>query len=225
MGRYRKDPATRGSEKWLQVLVNERPDLFDALLRSAIKLPTTNKVEWLSPLKADEYAEYRDQSFLARLGVAPSQSSLQSFWPNLGPQWDGLGKTERGDLLLVEAKAHIPEAVTGKSKATNEASIQKIHEALEKTKQAFAPNADVEWATNFYQYANRLAHLYWLRAVNHLPAYMVFVYFCGDDDMDGPQTREEWEGAIKLLETFMGIRQSKLSQYVVNLFVDVRDLQ
>ena len=54
---------------------------------------------------------------------------------------------------------------------------------------------------------------------------MVFVYFCGDDDMDGPQTREEWEGAIKLLETFMGIRQSKLSQYVVNLFVDVRDLQ
>ena len=37
------------------------------------------------------------------------QRSLSSFWPRRGPQWDGLARTGRGDLLLVEAKAHVAD--------------------------------------------------------------------------------------------------------------------
>ncbi len=32
----------------------------------------------------------------------------------------------------------------------------------------------------FYQYINRLAHLYLLRVLNKIPAYLVFVYFVND---------------------------------------------
>ena len=233
MSRTPKPKADKGSQKWLQILVNDRPDLFDALLRSATKSPAENPVIWLSPRRDDDYAEYRDAAFLQTLDVAPAtlHVPLSDFWPAQGPVWDGLGKITHDDqpdtLLLVEAKAHIKEAVTGKSAAKSGTSIAKIKAALEQTKQAFAPNSDVEWSDNFYQYANRLAHLYWLRELNGLPAYMVFVYFVGDTEMNGPQTRQEWEGAIKLLETFMAIRQSrnKLAPYVIDLFVPVSDLQ
>ena len=233
MSRTLQPKAEKGSQKWLQILVNDRPDLFDALLRSATKSPAASPVTWLSPRRDDDYAEYRDGDFVNCLGIAPSQikEPLKDFWPANGPVWDGLGKIGRDKepdtLLLVEAKAHIKEAVTDKSKAKSETSIAKIKAALTQTKQACAPSSEVEWSDNFYQYANRLAHLYWLRELNNLPAYMVFVYFIGDTERNGPQTRQEWEGAIKLLETFMGIRQSqnKLAPYVIDLFVNVSGLQ
>jgi hypothetical protein len=43
--------------------------------------------------------------------------SLASFWPRRGPRWDGLGRTLRGQPLLIEAKAYIEEAVTNPCEA------------------------------------------------------------------------------------------------------------
>ena len=37
-----------------------------------------------------------------------------------------------------------------------------------------------DWSHCFYQYANRLAHLYLLRESNGLDAFLVFVYFVDD---------------------------------------------
>ena len=34
---------------------------------------------------------------------------LQHFGPSVGPQWDGLARSDVGNILLVEAKAHIDE--------------------------------------------------------------------------------------------------------------------
>ena len=68
MTRTITDPAAanRGSRKWLQVLVNCRPELLnDAIAQRLPELP--EDVEWRSPLVEDHYAEYRDQSFLDRL--------------------------------------------------------------------------------------------------------------------------------------------------------------
>ncbi|MGV8841081.1 MAG: hypothetical protein ACWA6X_12350 [Bauldia sp.] len=48
--------------RWLHLAINRRPDLFDAA-----GLPG---VRWLSPLAADDFAEYRDASFLRLLGHA-----------------------------------------------------------------------------------------------------------------------------------------------------------
>ena len=50
-----------------------------------------------------------------------------------------------------------------------------------------------------YQYANRLAHLYSLRQMNDIDAYLVFVYFLNDPDLDGPHTERERRAAIEVL--------------------------
>lgn len=42
--------------------------------------------------------------------------------------------------------------------------------------------------------------------------------------VDGPFQQAEYEGATKVIERYLGIRQSKLSRYVHKLYVDVRDL-
>ena len=233
MSRTPQKKADKGSQKWLQLLINDRPDLLNALVRSAIKSPArltlSDTTNWVSPLETDEYAEYRDGDFLDKLGIdsAALKTPLRDFWPALGPVWDGLGKNTRGDLLLVEAKAHFPE-MASKSSATAPASVAKIDHALQQTKAVFAPHSQADWAAQHYQWANRLAHLYWLRELNGLPAYMVFVYFCGDTEMNGPETRQEWKAAIAVRDALMGVDQDKpnpLSPFVLDIFVEVSDLQ
>lgn len=79
--------------------------------------------------------------------------------------------------------------------------------------------------TCFYQYANRLAYLYPLPELNNLPAHLVFLYFMHDEDMSGPKAQAEWEAAIQLQELFLGVRNHRLSMYVIHTFVDVREFE
>ena len=224
MPRTPQKRAFRGSQKWLQILVNERPELINQVLASSLRLAQGERVIWLSPLKEDDYAEYSNQEFITRLGIVLRSVSLQSFWPKFGPVWDALAETERGDVILVEAKAHIPELITDPTGAS-EPSLTKIRESLDATQRFLCSHSEADWATCFYQYTNRLAHLYLLRELNALPAYLLLLYFISDKEMGGPSTRLEWEGAIKLLETFLGISQHKLSKYVLHTFVDVKELE
>jgi hypothetical protein len=46
------------------------------------------------------------------------------------------------------------------------------------------------WSGTFYQLANRLAHLYFLRK-HGFKAWLVLVNFVGDDDMSGPKSEQE----------------------------------
>jgi hypothetical protein len=119
------------------------------------------------------------------------------------PQWDALGKSSTGKLLLVKTKSHISE-LTSESRAEDESSRKKIQESLENTKHYLNSKVNVDWSQSFYQYTNRIAHLYLLRK-NNVPAYLVLVYFLNDIDVDGPATFYEWEGAIKLLKSCLGI--------------------
>jgi len=222
MSRIPQQRASRGSQKWLQILVNDYPEIFAREL-AKLGLSTDQQIKWLSPLKDDEYAEYRDKAFVERLGVNPS-TPLTVFWPKGGPVWDALAKTPREELVLIEAKAHIGEIVSPRTRASG-ASLAQICASLKVTQRFLGAASPADWSVHFYQYTNRLAHLYWLREVNRLPAYMVFLYFINDHDMDGPTTREEWEGAIQLMQSFLGLRRHKLSAYVLDVFVDVTELE
>lgn len=53
----------------------------------------------------------------------------------------------------------------------------------------------------------------------------MLVYFVNDTEMDGPKTKTEWQGAIKLLHSYLGIGKHKLSKYIADVFVDVRELR
>jgi hypothetical protein len=216
--------AVRGSQKWMQIAVNQKPDVLDSVMSTPLSLPPDEQLTWLSPLERDGCKEYADQAFIDLLGVELTERRLSDFWPKGGPHWDALGKTTKGRLLLVEAKAHIPEVVSPPSAATA-SSLKRIRESLEEVRRYLGVRKDVDWSGWFYQYTNRLAHLYLLRELNGLPAELVFVCFVNDEDMGGPTGVEQWKGAVELLEAYLGLpRNHRLSDFVHHVCLDIRRL-
>ncbi len=218
--------ARAGSQRWLQIAVNRKPELLHAALAPRLKLGVGDTISWRSPIAATNYREYRDMAALHQVGIRElPKRPLPAFWPPRGPVWDGLATTTGGDILLVEAKAHIPEAASPGSKASP-ASMRKIRTAIEETRRYLAPRSKADWTRTFYQYANRLAHLYLLRRLNRLPAHLAFVYFLNAEDMNGPATEGEWRGAIKLLHAVLGLgEEHRLAEFVHEVFIDVGNLR
>ena len=221
MSRIPQHLAANGSQKWIQKLINEKPDLLNSPLRTQLDLPDTEKITWLSPIADDEYAEYQDQDFLDLLGIKLINVPLSDFWPSRGPVWDGLGKSDSGNVFLVEAKSHISEVLSPKTGA-GEKSLRQIKKSLHETKTFLHSNSEHDWSSVFYQYTNRLAHLYLLRALNEVPAYLIFLYFVNDKHMDGPRSVDEWIGALSLLKSYLGVGRHRLDRYVAEIFIDVK---
>lgn len=222
-GNQSRGKAEKGSQMWLQKLVNENLDTLNTLLTEKLDLSKDDEIHWLSPLEKDDFAEYYDKLFLEKLGLSALAPELGKFWPKGGPHWDGIGKSGSGKVFLVEAKSHIPELMSS-LKATNPNSKRQIQESLNWTKRKLGSKTDFDWSETFYQYANRLAHTEFLRK-NHVPAYFVSVYFLNDSDMKGPRTADEWKGALRLLHRCLGLEEQVLSRLVVELFIDVNRLK
>jgi len=201
--------------------VNHRPDLLDEGILA--RIPGAGSVEWISPLASDSYAEYRDADFLSVVGADAAAPALASFWPRSGPQWDALGRTNRGDILLVEAKAHIGEMFSPPTGATG-AAFQAIEAALYHTAQGVKAQPKAAWSKCFYQYANRLAYLAFLRENGH-EAWLVLVSFLGDKDMGGPEHPETWQAAYSVMDHVLGLRaRHGLSRWIIHAHPAVADL-
>lgn len=212
--------GTKGSLKWVQRLVARRPDILEAQLREAGALGAGAAVEWRSPREADQWAEYRDGAFLDLLGRADLRASLRQFWPTGGPQWDALGCTAGGSIFLVEAKAHVGELASSCG-AKAPVSLALIEQSIASTGAKLGISAAGDWKTSYYQYANRLAHLHFLRE-NGVDAYLVFVYFVGDTGMPGtPLTTTKWERAVAVVHGHLGIEECQPILGVVESYVDV----
>ena len=211
----------RGSLKWLQRAVNTQPDCLDGTILQSIGSATA--IEWRSPLGVDDYAEYRDASFLKRVGAEDLTERLADFWPRRGPQWDALACTDAGDILLIEAKAHVPEMTSSGTKATA-ASRSKIDRAMQSTATALgASNVDA-WMGDYYQLANRLAHLWFLRE-NGKKAWLVLVGFIGDAGMKGPSSADEWTSAFDNADRALGLPANHaLSPYIIHVHPQVASL-
>lgn len=212
-------PSYKGSQRWLQELVNRRADLLDAALLPRLGLSSNDVINWLSPLEADGLSEYRDGAFLELLSIHLEKRSLGSFWPPGGPVWDGLGVTSRGDVILIEAKAHISELAS--SCQANQRSLESIRDSLAEAAKFYGASPTADWSQTYYQYANRLAHLYLLRQLNGIPAWLVFIYFVNDFEMNGPESVGEWLSAIEDVHTHLGVKREQVEPYVVDIFFDV----
>jgi len=225
MSRIPQPAGTRGSQKWIQLLINDCPELINAPLEKECSLTNDEHITWVSPLKTDEFAEYRDQEFLHQLGVSLKQHPLNTFWPSNGPQWDALGRTDKGKIFIVEAKAHITEIVSPGTGASSQPKAL-IEKSFHEVESYLKIQSLTEWTTVFYQYANRLGHLYLLRELNKIPAYLVFVYFLNDKEMNGPATKEEWISAIQVVEGVLGLGEKhSLKPYIIDVFIDVNVIE
>lgn len=223
MGRYPQDPNSHGSLKNLQDAINKKKKYLDAEISKVIKKQIN--IDWRSPLQSDDYAEYRDEDFLRRLCILNKiKYLLSNFWPDNGPQWDALG-VSGDEIILVEAKANIPEMVSSGTDAKKPQSIRKIRNSLDEVKKYLSVNDSIDWTGTFYQYVNRIAHLYYLREKNQIKAHLLFIYFIDDITVHGPKTKDEWLGAIKMMECYLGLaKKHKLRKYIYDIFIDVNIL-
>ena len=213
MPRFPQKKATHGSQRWIQFFVNKRPDIFN-------KNIGLGNINWLSPLKSDEFAEYRDKVFLDLLGIRLKKRQLSDFWPSRGPQWDALGMSESGEAILVEAKAHVQEIFSPPTQASPE-SLKLIVKSLAETASRFHAQPGLDWSRRFYQYANRLVHAFLLKELNNIPTRLLFIYFIGDTEMNGPETKREWQTAIEVMHEALGLRK-RIPPYISDVFIDIR---
>ena len=169
-------------------------------------------------------------------GTRSSFSSSTSSWNGNRLQTSGREEARNGTgwpapgdrCILVEAKANIPEFDSTPSAASSRSRV-KIQQALDDTKKFLRAGKRADWTTCFYQYANRLAHLYLLRELNKLDAALVFVYFVGDTTVPGrkPVSREGWEAANDLALNHLAVRPHApwMKQNVFDVFINVDDLR
>ena len=213
--RVAQPEGTRGSLKWVQRAVADRPDLLQPS-----GMPP---IEWLSPLRSDDFAEYRDGAFLERIGQSRLKPALAEFWPARGPQWDALGRAG-SEVILVEAKAHLREFFSSPTQAKGN-SLVRISAAFSAAKAALGADDRSDWTRCFYQLANRTAHLWWLRS-NDVSAHLLLVGFLNDTEVKGPGSAETWRAVTDAAFNALGISGSHpLLRYVHHVTPDVTALQ
>ena len=218
------DFAKAGSQRWLQVAVNRKSQLLLSALRRCGAIGSRASISWQSPIETDGFREYRDLPALTKAQISSLKKPLSSFWPARGPVWDAIGVTSEGAPIFIEAKAHIPEAASPATRASA-ASRDVIDRSLVEARRFYAPRARALWSGVFYQYANRLAHQYFLREINGIPSTLAFLYFVNADDMLGPMSEEEWRGASRLIHAVLGVPNDLKPYNVFDVFLDARLLQ
>src|SRR5262249_33913304 len=155
---------------------------------------------------------------LDRLAVTLTRRKLSNFWPARGPVWDALARTSSGEVILVEAKAHIPELVSEGTDAGPD-SLEKINRAFDEMHAGIASGKRKDLEGPFYQYANRLAFLYLLRHQNDVNAHLVHVFFVNATEMQGPSDSAEWKGALTLLRASLGLSNHRLKPFTHDVFI------
>ena len=103
-----------------------------------------------------------------------------------------------------------------------------IREALSKTREAMRSKANPEsWLGQYYQYANRMATLYFLTQHN-IPSRLIFIYFTRDEatrykgHVVCPKDEQEWGGYLCEMDAELGITgSSELKWRVHRVFLPV----
>ena len=205
--------AFAGSQLQIQTYVNCRRGQLDAAILNALPELAERgaSLEWVSPLAEKRFVECHDGSFLSALGLQDSAGLLVEFWPQGGPHWDALAKINWNDgtpagVLLVEAKSY-PAEMFSNGCLAGEVSLTRIIRSIESTRKwlnASAGNPDLDaWTGRLYQFANRLAHLYFLREITGVSAWLVNVCFAHDPH--SPTPIKSWEQALESAKAALGL--------------------
>jgi len=217
--------ASKGSRLHLQDYINYYPEYLNCLILSSsysLSSYAANHPKWISPLAKKNYAEYKDKKFLDAIGYSQISNTLDEFWPSGGPVWDALAKIEGRDgsngVILLEAKSHIGE-LKGQGCRAIPNTRGKIEQSLTVTKKELGVREDIDWTGEFYQYANRLAHLYFLNIKEKIPTWLVFLYFIKDIEQGGPTTVAEWINTLDETKKKLGLpKQHILDTQIISVF-------
>jgi len=211
--------AFAGSQLQLQLYVNRRADELSARVHAQLDgLEPGASIRWMSPLEEEMFVEYKDGDFLKKVGLDEHAAALRKFWPRRGPVWDALGVIGGSGTgaVLVEAKSHRNEVRSNGCQA-GPRSRPKIEAAFAEAKAWLGVSADADWTGPLYQSANRIAHLYFLREVVGMPAWLVNIYFVNDPH--SATTLEEWEEDIDRVKAELGLSEIDVP-YMAHVFLE-----
>ena len=190
-----------------------------------------SSIQWLD-FKFDPKAKLKDAELKGLEFLSPNdslESEWRDFWPTQGnpPNWDAVGRLTgidgKEEHLLVEAKARVGE-IKSDCKA-KEKSKEKIDAAFREVKRGLGIVCDNDWKEGYYQFANRLATLYFLDA-HEIAARLLCIYFIGDKFPNSkcvcPKSQEEWIDALKKQDDYLGLSAGhKLQDRIFNIFFPV----
>jgi len=201
----------RGSALQIAYYVECATEPLNSAVRDA--LGVEGPIDWVSPRAKERFAEYWDRKFIERVGHPELAKALSDWWPSGGAHWDALARVGARGVLLIEAKANIPEIENGSPSAAGNTGSkaglgnrEKIGSSLAETMKAYGVDparADVWLNSHCYQYANRLAHLRFLHH-HQVPAWLAHIYFTGDETYLAT-TREQFDAQRAKDATHMGV--------------------
>jgi len=162
-------------------------------------------------------------------GYSEIVEAWRRYWPKRGNQqnWDAVAKMDIEGVehwLLVEAKANIQE-IRSHCRARDGSARNKIDDALREVRDAFGLKPSGNLRSKYYQYANRLAALYFLRQHNR-HAKLLFIYFLSDKNPEKqescPECKEDWRKVLSKQEEWLGLNSDKKNAIgIIDLFLNV----
>ena len=212
-----------GSEDHLRRYITDHEEQLNREVSKRTGAAVT-KARWLA-FPRDSHGIEREFRALDFLPLEDSQSVLaewSKFWPARGHKqsWDAIGQAGR-TWLLVEAKANHPEFCSPPTGASG-ASLAQIRRALGRVKRDLGVHHWFNWTGTYYQYANRLATLWFLRT-HGVDARLLFIYFVGDrfpDSTPCPASEKEWSELIEARRLTLGLPVNHaLSPYEDHVFL------
>ena len=173
--------------------------------------------------------EWRGLAFLPSATLARVAAAWKAYWPQTGnlQNWDAVGRARIEGTecwLLVEAKGHLGELKSNCGAKAGSKSEPQIAAAFAATQRWLGIRTCGDWCKTYYQAANRLAFLHFLHT-HDIPAKLLFIYFCGDQNPDAncPTTDSRWEPALEAQAQHLGLTQAiKQRAGVHSLFWPIR---
>lgn len=193
---------------------DRRPALESALLAG---MNLDGAFSWIYPGQPEEP---KDLDFLQLTNT--QAAAWKQFWPSRGNRrWDAVALCGQ-EWILVEAKANESELCSPACGA-KEPSLSQIVRAMDQTKEYLGITQAIPWHREYYQYANRIAALYFLNVIAAIPSRLVFLYFTGDCFPDGrrcPKDASDWEIPISRCHQRLELPKShKLSERIHDIFI------
>ena len=218
--------AFKGSQRQIQIAVAHRKKELSKAILTRLPFPDGTQLVWKSPLEKEKFKEYRDESFLEAVNLKELADDLRDFWPRRGPQWDGLARLEKKGkltgIVLVEAKSYPKEMRVQRCKAKPE-SRKRIERSIEAAKGLFDADPLDDWLGTYYQFANRLSHIYFLRETADIKAWLVNLCFVDDKTIKEKATKKgDYKDELKLAKKELGLKDEV--PYVADVFLDASDL-
>lgn len=196
---------------WIRKIINDNKG---SILNERIVNRDTRieSIEWLSPIKGENYREYMLNSpyLLEKLNNNgfPLKKEDLSFWPQREPVWDWIGlatmkDTQEKMIILVENKSSIKE-LRSKLASTNENNKRLILDSMRETYDELGIKGDFnKWFDTYYQIANRVTFMHQLMKKGY-KVKLVFLNIV-DDYMYKNISKYQWvEEYCKMLNELMG---------------------